>query len=47
MAAAKKGKGSGSKESVKITFGKRKLGAAKKSYNKHDHRERNYRGQGR
>jgi hypothetical protein len=31
----------------KITFGKRKLGKAKKSHNKHDKKERNYRGQGR
>lgn len=41
----------GAKKSVsgtrKITFGKRKNGKAKKSYNKHDHSERNYRGQGR
>lgn len=33
--------------SVKISFGKRKLGKAKKSFNKHDHSEKNYRGQGR
>lgn len=33
-------------ESRKITFGKRKLGKAKKSYNKHDRSEKNYRGQG-
>lgn len=33
--------------SVKITFGKRKLGAAKKSYNKHSPRPKAYRGQGR
>lgn len=32
--------------SVKISFGKRKLGKAKKSYNKHDRSEKNYRGQG-
>lgn len=31
----------------KIIFGKRKKGKAKKSYNKHDRTERNYRGQGR
>jgi hypothetical protein len=31
----------------KISFGKRKLGKAKKSFNKHDHSEKNYRGQGR
>jgi len=34
-------------ESKKITFGKRKLGRAKKSHNKHDRVERNYRAQGR
>jgi len=33
--------------SVKINFGKRKLGKAKKSFNKHDSSEKNYRGQGR
>jgi len=31
----------------KTTFGKRKNGKAKKSYNKNDRKERNYRGQGR
>ena len=31
----------------KLTFGKRKKGKAKKSYNKNDRTERNYRGQGR
>jgi hypothetical protein len=31
----------------KVTFGKRKGGKAKKSFNKHDRSERNYRGQGR
>lgn len=31
---------------VKITFGKRKGGKAKKSRNKHDRKEKNYRGQG-
>jgi len=36
-----------SNESRKISFGKRKLGKAKKSYNKHDKTERNYRRQGR
>lgn len=41
--AKAKGKGG---ESRKITFGKRKLGKAKKSYNKHDRSEKNYRGQG-
>ncbi len=47
MAAAKaKSKGSGGKEAVKITFGKRKKGSHAKSYNKHDRSEKNYRGQG-
>lgn len=32
--------------SEKITFGKKKTGKPKKSYNKHDKKERNYRGQG-
>jgi len=31
----------------KISFGERKKGKAKKSYNKHDRKERNYRRQGR
>jgi len=31
----------------KINFGKKKMGKAKKSFNKHDRTERNYRGQGR
>jgi len=39
-----KGKGGG--ESYKISFGKRKKGKAKKSYNKHDRKSRVYRGQG-
>jgi len=30
----------------KITFGKRKTGSAKKSYNKHNPRPKAYRGQG-
>lgn len=34
-------------DSRKLNFGKRKKGKAKKSYNKHDKSERNYRGQGR
>jgi hypothetical protein len=42
-----KAKGSSSKESVKVSFGKRKLGVAKKSYNKHSPRPKEYRGQGR
>ena len=33
--------------SVKISFGKKKGGKAKKSFNKHDRSEKNYRGQGR
>ena len=31
----------------KITFGKRKGGKARKSNNKHNRKEKNYRGQGR
>jgi hypothetical protein len=38
---------SGSNDSKKISFGKKKLGKAKKSFNKHDKKEKNYRGQGR
>ena len=38
-----KGKGG---EVHKLTFGKRKKGKAKKSFNKHDRSEQNYRGQG-
>jgi hypothetical protein len=34
-------------DSRKTTFGKRRKGKAKKSYNKNDRTERNYRGQGR
>lgn len=41
-----KAKGS-STTSNKISFGKKSLGKAKKSFNKHDKKERNYRGQGR
>lgn len=33
--------------SVKISFGKRKTGAAKKTYNKHVSKPKQYRGQGR
>jgi hypothetical protein len=36
----------GSSNSIKISFGKKKKGVAKKSFNKHDRKERNYRGQG-
>jgi hypothetical protein len=39
-----KAKGSSSQ---KVTFGKRKGGKAAKTHNKHDRKERNYRGQGR
>ncbi len=42
-----KAKGKGGGENRKVTFGKRKLGKAKKSFNKHDRSEKNYRGQGR
>ena len=34
-------------DSRKVTFGKRKVGAAKKSFNKHSPRPKKYRGQGR
>lgn len=40
-------KGSSKGENRKVSFGKRKLGKAQKSFNKHDRREKNYRGQGR
>lgn len=40
-----KAKGGG--DSHKVSFGKRKLGKGKKSFNKHDRSEKNYRGQGR
>ena len=33
--------------SVKVSFGKRKKGRAKKTHNRHNRTERNYRGQGR
>jgi hypothetical protein len=36
-----------SSNSRKVSFGKRKSGVAKKSHNKHDNSEKNYRGQGR
>jgi hypothetical protein len=39
-----KGSSSGA---TKISFGKRSKGKAKKSYNKRDRKEREYRGQGR
>lgn len=34
-------------DSRKVGFGKRKLGKAKKSYNKHEDKPKKYRGQGR
>lgn len=37
----------GSSDKVKVTFGKRKKGKSQKSFNKHDRKESNYRGQGR
>jgi hypothetical protein len=40
-------KGKGSSDSRKVSFGKKKSGVAKKAYNKHDKKEKNYRGQGR
>lgn len=40
-------KGKKQERSNKVTFGKRKGGKAKKSFNKGDRKERNYRGQGR
>lgn len=45
MAGAKSKKSVGG--NTKVSFGKRKNGKAKKSHNKHDHTEKNYRGQGR
>jgi hypothetical protein len=39
-----KAKGSGT--ASKITFGKKRKGKAKKSFNKHDRKSRVYRGQG-
>lgn len=36
-----------SSDSRKISFGKKKLGKAKKAHNKHDRTEKVYRGQGR
>ena len=34
-------------DKIKVSFGKRKKGKAQKSFNKHDRKERTYRGQGR
>jgi hypothetical protein len=39
-----KAKGSGT--AAKVTFGKKRKGKAKKSFNKHDKKSRVYRGQG-
>lgn len=36
-----------SSEARKVTFGRRKTGSPKKSYNKHTPRPKKYRGQGR
>jgi hypothetical protein len=33
--------------STKVSFGKKSVGKAQKSFNKHDNKEKNYRGQGR
>jgi len=40
-------KARGSNDVKKVTFGSRKKGSAKKSYNKHTPRPKKYRGQGR
>jgi hypothetical protein len=40
-------KSKGSSTATKISFGKRKGGKAKKSWNKHNRKERTYQGQGR
>jgi hypothetical protein len=40
-------KAKGSMNSTKVTFGRRKGGSAKKSFNKHTPRPKDYRGQGR
>jgi hypothetical protein len=40
-------KAKGSNDSRKLTFGTRKKGTAKKSYNKHNPRPKKYVGQGR
>jgi hypothetical protein len=39
-------KGKSVSDKPKISFGKRKKGKARKSYNRHDRTEKNYRGQG-
>ena len=40
-------KGSSTSSTRKISFGKKKMGVAKKSYNKHSPRPKAYKGQGR
>jgi hypothetical protein len=40
-------KGKSSSNAMKVSFGKKSTGKAKKSKNKHDRKEKNYRGQGR
>jgi hypothetical protein len=40
-------KAKGTSDSRKLTFGKRKSGTAKKSFNKHTPRPKAYKGQGR
>jgi len=42
-----KGSKQSSSNGMKISFGTKKSGKAQKLYNKHDRKERNYRGQGR
>lgn len=37
----------GKNDSIKVSFGKRKRGQAKKSYNKHSPKPKPYKGQGR
>ena len=37
----------GKSDSTKVSFGKRKVGSAQKSFNKHSPRPKAYRGQGR
>jgi hypothetical protein len=39
-------KAKGSSDARKVNFGKKKKGKAKRSFNKHDRSEKNYRGQG-
>jgi len=39
-------KAKGSSDARKVSFGKKKKGRAKRSFNKHDRSEKNYRGQG-